>query len=111
MMKSLAAFMTLATAVGTAVAQQSYEYEVSKREVCEIISFKGGTVWYAAKAGVTTDLAAKNQTIFKPIIAMIEERIGGNPGAYSSLKEADTAAWAICMDNIDRVTLEAKRRQ
>ena len=110
-MKKTAILATLLALCAPAFAQQSYEYEVSKREICQTLATNGGTVWRAANARVPTNLAAQNRTIFKPIIGMIEERIGGNPGAYSSGEEAETAAWAICMDNIDRVTREAKYRR
>lgn len=110
-MKRLMMLAALLVASGAATAQRyGYEYEVSKRQTCEMISTYGGTAVRAGRAGVKPNLSATNVTIFKPILVTIEEKIGGNPDAYTD-RQAEEAAWAICMDNIDRLTLEAKMRQ
>lgn len=103
----LAGILALAT---SSFAQQSYEYEVSKRQTCEMIAPYGGTAVRVARVGKRPNLSDSNRTIFKPILVQIEETIGGNPDAYTDI-QAEEAAWAICMDNIDRLTREAKRRQ
>lgn len=108
-MKKSVALIALALPI-VAQAQYGHEYAVSKRQTCEMISTYGGTAVRAGRAGVKPNLSATNVTIFKPILVSIEEKIGGNPDAYTD-RQAEESAWAICMDMIDRLTLEAKMRQ